>query len=90
MKVLLIDDHPLILSAMQSVILGLDRPTSGTATVGGRLYRELDHPLRQVGALLLGRIDCEWAVGEVMLQRIVAEADLFMTGALEFDLQALS
>ncbi|MCP9272025.1 ABC transporter ATP-binding protein [Mycolicibacterium arenosum] len=34
------------------MILGLDRPTSGTATIGGRVYRELDEPLRTVGALL--------------------------------------
>lgn len=34
------------------MILGLDRPTSGTATIGGRTYRELDEPLRAVGALL--------------------------------------
>jgi ABC-2 type transport system ATP-binding protein len=33
-------------------ILGLTRPTSGTATVLGRPYRELDHPLRRVGALI--------------------------------------
>ncbi|SKX65239.1 ABC-type multidrug transport system, ATPase component [Mycobacteroides abscessus subsp. abscessus] len=43
-------------STTMRMILGLDRPTSGTATVGGRLYRELDHPLRQVGALL----DAKW------------------------------
>lgn len=34
------------------MILGLDRPTSGTATIGGRAYRELTDPLRTVGALL--------------------------------------
>jgi ABC-2 type transport system ATP-binding protein len=34
------------------MILGLDRPTSGTATVGGKPYRELADPLRHVGALL--------------------------------------
>ena len=34
------------------MILGLDRPTSGTATIGGHVYRELDEPLRTVGALL--------------------------------------
>ena len=34
------------------MILGLDHPTSGTATIGGRSYRELDDPLRTVGALL--------------------------------------
>ena len=34
------------------LILGLDRPTSGTATIGGRRYRDLPDPLRAVGALL--------------------------------------
>jgi ABC-2 type transport system ATP-binding protein len=34
------------------LILGLDVPTSGTALVGGRRYRELIRPLRQVGSLL--------------------------------------
>jgi ABC-2 type transport system ATP-binding protein len=34
------------------VILGLVRPTSGTATVIGRPYHRLDHPIRRVGAVL--------------------------------------
>jgi ABC-2 type transport system ATP-binding protein len=34
------------------MVLGLDRPTSGTATIDGRTYRELSDPLRTVGALL--------------------------------------
>jgi ABC-2 type transport system ATP-binding protein len=34
------------------MVLGLDRPTSGTATIGGRTYRQLSDPLRTVGALL--------------------------------------
>jgi ABC-2 type transport system ATP-binding protein len=33
-------------------ILGLARPTTGTATVLGRPYRELDRPMRRVGALI--------------------------------------
>ncbi|MGH2881528.1 MAG: ATP-binding cassette domain-containing protein, partial [Solirubrobacteraceae bacterium] len=37
------------------LILGLDRPTSGTATVNGRPYHELSAPLREVGALLEAR-----------------------------------
>ncbi|MDI3404612.1 ATP-binding cassette domain-containing protein [Streptomyces cavernicola] len=39
-------------STTMRLVLGLDRPTSGTATVGGRAYTALDAPLRQVGALL--------------------------------------
>jgi ABC-2 type transport system ATP-binding protein len=34
------------------IILGLDAPTSGTALVGGRRYRQITRPLHQVGALL--------------------------------------
>ena len=34
------------------LILGLDRPTSGTVTVGGRPYRDSPAPMREVGALL--------------------------------------
>ncbi|MFF4749770.1 ABC transporter ATP-binding protein [Streptomyces sp. NPDC002514] len=39
-------------STTMRLVLGLDRPTSGTATVGGRPYTGLREPLRQVGALL--------------------------------------
>ncbi|MER5877678.1 ATP-binding cassette domain-containing protein [Streptomyces sp. NPDC001910] len=39
-------------STTMRLVLGLDRPTSGSATVGGRVYASLDEPLRQVGALL--------------------------------------
>ncbi|RAY14589.1 ABC transporter ATP-binding protein [Actinomadura craniellae] len=34
------------------MIVGLDAPTTGTATVGGRDYRTLPEPLRAVGTLL--------------------------------------
>lgn len=34
------------------MLLGLVRPTSGTATIGGRRYAELERPLRTVGAAL--------------------------------------
>ncbi len=37
------------------LILGLDHPTAGTATIDGRPYRELRDPLRTVGALLDAR-----------------------------------
>jgi ABC-2 type transport system ATP-binding protein len=37
------------------LILGLDRPTSGTATINGMPYRRLSDPLRSVGALLDAR-----------------------------------
>jgi ABC-2 type transport system ATP-binding protein len=34
------------------MLLGLVRPTAGTATIGGRAYRDLPQPRRVVGALL--------------------------------------
>ncbi|MER5178489.1 ATP-binding cassette domain-containing protein [Streptomyces sp. NPDC002896] len=39
-------------STTMRLALGLDRPTSGTATIGGRPYATIEEPLRQVGALL--------------------------------------
>jgi len=39
-------------STTMRAILGLDAPNSGRATVGGRAYRDLAWPLREVGALL--------------------------------------
>jgi ABC-2 type transport system ATP-binding protein len=41
-------------------ILGLTRPTAGTATVLGRPYRELAHPMRRVGALIDPRARHPW------------------------------
>jgi ABC-2 type transport system ATP-binding protein len=37
------------------MILGLDYPTAGTVTIGGRPYAQLDWPMREVGALLEAR-----------------------------------
>ncbi|GAS97784.1 multidrug ABC transporter ATPase [Mycolicibacterium canariasense] len=42
-------------STTMRMIVGLDRPTAGTATVLGKRYPELTHPLRTVGALLDAR-----------------------------------
>ena len=39
-------------STTMRLILGLDAPTAGTATVGGVAYRRLRRPLFQVGAML--------------------------------------
>ncbi|MBN0042617.1 ATP-binding cassette domain-containing protein [Streptomyces actuosus] len=39
-------------STTMRLVLGLDRPTSGTAAVGACPYATLDEPLRTVGALL--------------------------------------
>jgi ABC-2 type transport system ATP-binding protein len=42
-------------STTMRLILGLDRPTAGTATIGGRRFDELRAPLTEVGALLEAR-----------------------------------
>jgi ABC-2 type transport system ATP-binding protein len=39
-------------STTMRLILGLDAPDSGVVRIGGRCYRELGWPLREVGALL--------------------------------------
>jgi ABC-2 type transport system ATP-binding protein len=42
-------------STTMRMILGLDRPTSGTVTVNGRGYQDEVWPLHEVGALLDAR-----------------------------------
>jgi len=42
-------------STTMRLILGLDRPDAGQARIGGRRYRELRWPLREVGSLLEAR-----------------------------------
>jgi ABC-2 type transport system ATP-binding protein len=42
-------------STTMRMIVGLDRPSAGSATIGGRRYQEIKHPLRTVGALLDAR-----------------------------------
>ncbi|MFI7341441.1 ABC transporter ATP-binding protein [Streptomyces sp. NPDC050085] len=42
-------------STTMRMIMGLDRPDAGHATIGGRPYAELAWPLREVGALLEAR-----------------------------------
>ena len=42
-------------STTMRMIMGLDRPTSGTVTVNGKPYRQHRAPLREVGALLEAR-----------------------------------
>src|SRR5699024_6165118 len=43
-------------STTMRMILGLDRPSAGTATIDGKPYAALDRPLHTVGALL----DAKW------------------------------
>src|SRR5499425_1610520 len=42
-------------STTMRMLLGLDRPTSGTASINGRPYQQLRAPLCEVGALLEAR-----------------------------------
>ena len=42
-------------STTMRMIVGLDAPTAGTATVAGKDYRDLGAPLREVGAMLEAR-----------------------------------
>src|ERR1700761_2916696 len=42
-------------STTMRLVLGLDEPDEGAATIGGRRYVDLDRPLRVVGALLEAR-----------------------------------
>src|SRR3712207_1973243 len=42
-------------STTMRMVMGLDRPTSGTVTVNGKPYRQHRAPLREVGALLEAR-----------------------------------
>src|SRR6202451_4530211 len=42
-------------STTMRLVLGLDRPQSGSATINGRRYADLAQPLRTVGALLEAR-----------------------------------
>jgi ABC-2 type transport system ATP-binding protein len=42
-------------STTMRMVLGLDRPTSGTVTVNGKPYRDHSAPLHEVGALLEAR-----------------------------------
>jgi ABC-2 type transport system ATP-binding protein len=42
-------------STTMRLIMGLDRPDAGHAAIGGRRYRDLGWPLREVGALLEAR-----------------------------------
>src|SRR5450631_1594664 len=42
-------------STTMRMIMGLDAPDAGQATIGGRAYRELRWPLREVGSMLEAR-----------------------------------
>jgi ABC-2 type transport system ATP-binding protein len=58
-------------STTMRLILGLDRPDAGHARIGGRRYRDLGWPLREVGALLEARA---WHPGRTARSHLAALA----------------
>ncbi len=60
-------------------LLGLSRPTSGTATINGHPYSELRDPLRQVGAMVDPNIFHPRRTGRNALRVIARSADIPQT-----------
>jgi ABC-2 type transport system ATP-binding protein len=58
-------------STTMRLILGLDHPDAGHAAIGGRRYRDLGWPLREVGALLEARA---WHPGRTARSHLAALA----------------
>src|SRR5215475_2807632 len=58
-------------STTMRLILGLDQPDAGHAAIGGRRYRDLGWPLREVGALLEARA---WHPGRAARSHLAALA----------------
>jgi len=58
-------------STTMRLILGLDHPDAGQARIGGRRYRDLGWPLREVGALLEARA---WHPGRTARSHLAALA----------------
>ena len=76
-------------STTMRVVLGLDRAQSGSALVGGRDYRTLDHPLTHLGSLIdaaalhpgrSGRDHLRWLACSQGLGRKRVDEVLAMTG----------
>src|SRR5437899_8523789 len=81
-------------STTMRVILGLDAADEGTATIGGRAYASLRHPLSQVGSLLdaaalqparTGRNHLLWlahsqGLGTARVDDVIAQAGLQSAG----------
>ena len=68
------------------MFLGLDKPTSGAATVGGLRLAETPHPMRVVGAMLVAvgpsAVDGEGLLGKVVLPAFVAPVLAFVVAGL--------
>ena len=78
------------------MILGLDRPTAGTATISGRAFSELSAPMREVGALLearafhprlSARTHLQWLAQAGGVPSDRADAVLEMVGLADVDTQ---
>jgi ABC-2 type transport system ATP-binding protein len=65
------------------MLLGLVQPTAGTATIGGRHYVELDHPIQHVGAVLEASGAHKGRTGLTHLRVICTAAGLPATRAAE-------
>jgi ABC-2 type transport system ATP-binding protein len=63
-------------STTMRMIMGLDRPDRGTATINGKRYRELRWPLREVGALLEARTYHPGRTAESHLTALAAANDV--------------
>jgi ABC-2 type transport system ATP-binding protein len=79
-------------STTMRMIVGLDRPTAGAATIGGRSYHDLKDPLRTVGALLdarqvhpnrTARNHLRWIAASNKIPRRRVEEVLAMVGLTE-------
>jgi ABC-2 type transport system ATP-binding protein len=57
-------------------LLGLIRPTAGTATIGGQRYADVRHPLQQVGAVLEASSFHKGRTGRNHLRVMCAAAEL--------------
>jgi ABC-2 type transport system ATP-binding protein len=65
------------------MILNLVTPTSGAATIGGQRYSDLDHPVRDVGAILEASSAHKGRTGRNHLRIICAAAGLPLSRADE-------
>jgi len=63
-------------STTMRLILGLDAPDAGEARIGGRRYRELGWPLREVGAVLEARAFHPGRSARAHLTALAASNDL--------------
>jgi ABC-2 type transport system ATP-binding protein len=79
-------------STTMRMVLGLDTPTAGTVTAGGRAYRDLPSPAREVGALLdprcmhpgrSARAHLRWMADAAGLARSRVEEVLELVGVAE-------